>query len=311
MLKFIIHRLLVAIPTMFCIILLVFSLIHLSSANPFISERALPPEVLKQLMHQYRLDLPLWKQFLLYLNDLLHGSFGYSYKFRGQSINELIFPGNMGGFWVTLTLALYAMFFSVILGVLSGIYAGIYKDTWLDRLIVTLSIIFSTTPTIVTGPLMILIFAVILHWLPAGGFGEGANFTHLFMPVLALVLAYAPTIAFVTRGSILEVLNANFIRTAKAKGLPQHIIIFRHAIRPTMIPVVSLLGPMFAGILVGAIVTEQVFALPGLGILTTNAAINRDYNMVMAITIFSGFLTILFNFIVDIMYFMLDPKVRQ
>ena len=157
---------------------------------------------------------------------------------------------------------------------------------------------------------MVLIFAVTFGWLPASGWGNG-DINHLFLPVMALVLAYVPTVSVVTRGSIIDVLNSNFIRTAFAKGLPTNKVVFKHAIRPTLIPVISLLGPMFAGVLVGAIVTEQVFALPGLGILTTNAATNRDYNLVLGITIFGSFLTIIFNFLVDIMYFFLDPKIKQ
>lgn len=310
MLKFMIKRLLVAIPTMFCIILLVFSLVHCTPGNPFEGEKALSPEVMRQLLHQYRLDLPLWKQFVLYLNDLLHGNFGPSYKFIGQSINDLLFPDNMGGFWVTLRLAVYSMLLAVPLGIVFGCYAGLQRNSWFDRLVVISNMIFSAIPTIVTGPLMVLIFAVTLKVLPASGWGNG-DIAHLLLPVTALVLVYSPTIAFVTRGSIIDVLNSNFIRTAKAKGLPTKKIIFKHAIRPTLIPVVSLLGPMFAGVLVGAIVTEQVFALPGLGILTTNAATNRDYNMVLGITIFGSFLTIVFNFIVDVLYFFLDPKIKQ
>lgn len=310
MLKFIFKRLLIAIPTMFSIILLVFLLVHATPGNPFQGEKALSPEVMKQLLHQYRLDLPLWKQFVLYINDLLHGSFGQSYKFIGQSINDLIFPDNMGGFWVTLRLAVYSMVFTVPLGIIIGCYSGLHRNSWFDRFVVTANMVFSAIPTIVTGPLMVLIFAVTFGWLPASGWGDG-GFEHLFLPVTALTLAYLPTVSVVTRGSIIDVLNSNFIRTARAKGLPTQKIIFKHAIRPTLIPVVSLLGPMFAGVLVGAIVTEQVFALPGLGILTTNAATNRDYNLVLGITIFGSFLTIIFNFLVDILYFFLDPKIKQ
>lgn len=310
MIKFIIKRVLLGIPTMLSIILLVFLLVHLTPGNPFQGEKALAPEVMQQLLHQYRLDLPLWKQFLLYLNDLFHGSFGYSYKFVGQSINDLLFPNNMGGFWVTLHLGVYTMVITVPLGIIIGCYAGLKRNSWFDKLIIALNMIFTAIPTIVTGPLMVLIFAVTLGWLPASGWGEG-DLYHLTLPVLALTLAYVPTVAVVTRGAIIDVLNSNFIRTAKAKGLPTRMVIFKHAIRPTLIPVVSLLGPMFAGVLVGAIVTEQVFALPGLGILTTNAATNRDYNLVLGLTIFGSFLTIVFNIIVDILYVILDPKIKQ
>lgn len=310
MIKFLIKRLLIAIPTMFCIVLLVFSLVHATPGNPFQGEKALSPEVMKELLHQYRLDLPFWKQFILYMNDLLHGNFGQSYKFIGQSINSLLFPDYMGGFWVTLQLATYAMIFTVPIGIVLGAYTGLYRNSIFDKIVVLCNMFFNALPTIVTGPLFVLIFAVVLHWLPASGWGDG-DIKHVFLPVLVLTLAYIPTVAFVTRGSIIDVLNSNFIRTARAKGLPNRMVIFKHAIKPTLLPVVSLLGPMFAGILVGSIVTEQVFALPGLGILTTNGATNRDYNLVLAITIFGSFLTIGFNFIVDVLYLFLDPKIKQ
>jgi oligopeptide transport system permease protein len=310
MINFIFKRLVIAIPTMFTIILLVFLLVHLTPGNPFQSEKALPIEVMKQLLHQYRLDLPLWRQFYLYFFDLLHGDFGQSYKFVGQSINNLLFPNYMGGFWVTLRISLYSMVLIVPLGILFGSYAGLYKNSLFDRFVTLFNMFFNVVPTIVTGPLFVFIFAVLLKVFPASGWGDG-DFYHLFLPVTVLTLAYVPTVAFVTRGSIIEVLNSNFIKTARAKGLPSRYIIFKHAIRPTLIPVVSLLGPMFATILVGAIVTEQVFALPGLGVLTTNGATNRDYNLVLAITIFGSFLTILFNIVVDVLYFILDPKIKQ
>ena len=310
MLKFILKRLLIAIPTLFCIILLVFLLVHAAPGNPFEGEKALSPEVMKQLLHQYRLDLPLWQQFYLYVNDLLHGNLGVSYKYIGQSINDLMFPDNMGGFWVTMRLGIYAMVIAIPVGIVVGCYAGLRKNSWFDRLVVMSNIFFSAVPTIITGPLLVLIFAVTFQLLPAGSWGDG-DIKHLFLPVLVLALAYFPTIAFVTRGSIIDVLNSNFIRTARAKGLPTSKVIFKHAIRPTMIPVVSLLGPMFAGVLVGAIVTEQIFTLPGLGVLTTAAATNRDYNLVMGITIFGSTLTIFFNMLVDILYFVLDPKIKQ
>lgn len=310
MLKFVIKRFLVSIPTLLAIITLVFFLVHLTPGNPFEGERALSPEALKSLLTQYRLDLPLWKQYLFYLKDLLHGNFGVSMKYMGQSINSLLFPDNMGGFWVTLTLSIYTILIIVPVGILCGAYAGFYKNSWFDQMIVSSNIVLTAIPTLVTGPLFVLIFAVTLQFFPAGGWGNG-DFMHLCLPVLVLALAYIPTIAFVTRGSIIDVLTSNYIRTARAKGLSTAKILFKHSIRPTLLPVISLLGPMFAGILVGAVVTEQIFTLPGLGVLTTNAATNRDYNMIMAITILGSTLTIFFNFLVDLMYMLLDPKIKQ
>jgi oligopeptide transport system permease protein len=310
MLKFVIKRTLVSIPTLLAIITLVFFLVHLAPGNPFQGDRALSAEALKSLMSQYRLDLPLWQQYFLYLNDLIHGSFGVSMKYLGQSINGLLFPDNMGGFWVTLRLSIYTMVIVVPAGIVCGAYAGLYKNSWFDRLVMSSNIVLTAIPTMVTGPLFVLIFAVTFRMFPAGGWGEG-DFAHLSLPVLVLTLAYLPSVAFVSRGGIIDVLNSNYIRTARAKGLPASKILFKHAIRPTLLPVVSLLGPMFAGILVGAVVTEQVFTLPGLGLLTTNAATNRDYNMIMAITILGSTLTIIFNLIVDLIYMFLDPKIKQ
>lgn len=309
MLKFITRRLLVSLPTMLIIITLVFFLVHLTPGNPFAGERAISAEALAALMHQYRLDLPLWQQYLGYLNDLIHGSFGISMKYLGQPINQLLFPHNNGGFWVTLQLSAYTMAIAVPMGIISGCYAGLYKDRIWDKLVVTSNIFFTAIPAMVTGPLAVLIFAVTFQLFPAGGWGDG-NFRQVFLPVMVLVLAYAPPIAFITRGSIIDVLNSNYIRTARAKGLPNRKILFSHALRPTLLPVISILGPMFAGILVGAVVTEQVFTLPGLGVLTTNAALNHDYNMIMAITIFSSGLTLAFNIIVDIGYLILDPQIK-
>lgn len=310
MIKFAIKRILVSIPTLLAIITLVFFLVHMTPGNPFDGERALSAEALKSLMAQYRLDLPLWQQYIMYLNDLIHGNFGISMKYLGQSINSLLFPDNMGGFWVTLRISIYTMSVAVPIGILLGAYAGLHKNSWFDKMVVSGNIFFTAVPTMVTGPLAVLIFAVTLRVFPAGGWGDG-DFMHLFLPVVVLILAYAPTIAFVMRGSIIEVLSSNYIRTAKAKGLPSKTILFKHAIKPALLPVISLLGPMFAGVLVGAVVTEQIFTLPGLGVLTTNAATNRDYNMIMAITILGSTLTIVFNIIVDLLYILLDPKIKQ
>lgn len=308
--KFIVKRIIASIPTLLTVITLVFFLVRLAPGNPFEGERALSAEALNSLMRQYHLDLPIWQQYLIYLRNLLHGDFGISMKYLGQPINQLLFPDNMGGFWVTLRLSSYTMLLAIPIGITIGCYAGLHKNSWFDKLVVTSNILFTATPTMVTGPLAILIFAVTLRLLPAGGWGNG-DLQHVLLPVAVLVLAYAPVIAFVTRGSIIEVLSSNYIRTARAKGLPNRTLLFKHAIRPTLLPVISLLGPMFAGILAGAVVTEQIFTLPGLGILTTNAATNRDYNLIMAITVLGSTLIIVFNLLVDILYMLLDPKIRQ
>ena len=310
MLKFICKRVLITIPTIFIVVLLVFFLVHMAPGNPFQGEKALSNEVMQQLVHQYRLDLPFWKQFILYVNDLLHGNFGNSYKFIGKSINDIIFPENFGGFWVTLRLSIYSMILIIPLGILIGCYSGVYKSSFFDRFFFIFNIVFSSIPTIVTGPILVLIFSIILELFPSSSIGDG-SFKYLVLPVLALVLAYVPSIAIVTRGSIIEVMSSNFIRTARAKGLPLYLIIFKHALKPTMIPVVGLMGTTFSGVLIGSIVTEQVFALPGLGVLTTNAALNRDYTLILGVTILGSVITIFFNLLVDVIYFILDPRIKK
>ncbi len=310
MLLFILKRILIAVPTILVIIILTFLLTHIIPGNPFVTDKALSPEVLTSLMHKYRLDLPIWQQCILYLQDLLHGNLGMSYKFIGQSINELLFPDNIGGFWFTLRLASITLLIIVPLGIILGLYAGFYADSYFDKYLMIFYMFFNSVPAMVTGPLFVAIFAVFLHLLPASGFVPNSH-EYLILPVLVLSCAYIPSIIFITRSSIISVLNTNFIRFAKAKGLSNFTIMFKHAISPTLLPVISNLGPMFVNILVGAIVTEQVFALPGVGVLTTNAAINRDYSLILAITICSSILTIFFNLLIDILYFMLDPRIKN
>ena len=239
-----------------------FFLVHLTPGNPFDGDRALSPEALKSLLAQYRLDLPLWQQYLLYLKDLLHGDFGISMKYLGQSINSLLFPDNMGGFWVTLRLSIYTMIIVVPVGIICGAYAGLYKNSWLDKWVVSSSIILTAIPTYRYRPIIGINFGSDFTIVSSRRLGRRRFPTFVFAGVGVSSGLYSH-IAFVTRGSMIDVLNSNYIRTARAKGLPTHKILFKHAIRPTLLPVVSLLGPMFAGILVGAVVTEQVLRCLG------------------------------------------------
>ncbi|MFZ9036163.1 MAG: ABC transporter permease [Francisellaceae bacterium] len=311
MYSYIIKRLLGAIPTLFCVVLISFLMVHMTPGDPFATERALPPEVLKALHHQYRLDLPLWQQFLYYVNDLLHGNLGFSYKYQGQSINQLVFPqSGKGGFLVSVQLGLISLVIATIVGVFIGIISALSRKTkadWLDHIIGIVTMIFISTPVVVTAPLAVLIFAVWMGLLPAGGWGSWSD---MILPVCVLAIPFIAVIAQITRSSLIEILTSPFIRTAKAKGLAMPRIIWKHALKPSLMPVVSFLGPAAAGILTGTVVVETVFTIPGIGVQMVQGATNRDYNLVLALTIIYSMLVIIFNLLVDIIYAFLDPKIR-
>ncbi|WP_150466345.1 ABC transporter permease [Francisella sp. SYW-9] len=311
MFSYILRRLLGAIPTLFIVILVSFLMVHMTPGDPFASERALSPEVLKQLHHQYHLDLPLWKQFFYYLDGLFHGNLGYSFKYQGQSINNLVFPdGGQGGFWVSVQLGIYSIIIATIFGVIFGIFSAISRNTkvnFIDHIITIIAMLFISTPVVVTAPIAVLIFSVILGWFPSGGWG---SWNDMILPVIILAIPYIAIITQITRSSLIEIISSPFIRTAKAKGLSMPRIIWKHALKPSLMPVVSFLGPAVAGILTGSVVVETVFTIPGIGIQVVQGATNRDYNLVLALTIVYSVLVILFNLVVDIIYAFLDPKIR-
>ncbi len=286
-------------------------MVHLTPGDPFATERALSPEVLKQLHHQYHLDLPLWKQFIYYLNDLIHGNLGYSFKYQGQSINHLVFPeGGQGGFWVSVQLGFFSVLIASILGIIFGVFSALTRNTKLDFIdhgISIIAMLFISTPIVVTAPIAVLVFAVMLGWFPAGGWGDWED---MVLPVIVLAIPYIAIITQIARSSLIEILSSPFIRTAKAKGLSMPRIVWKHALKPSLMPVVSFLGPAVAGILTGSVVVETVFTIPGIGVQVVQGATNRDYNLVLALTIIYSLLVILFNLIVDIVYAFLDPKIR-
>lgn len=305
MFKLIVKRIFEAIPTLLFLITISFFMMRLAPGNPFSGEKNLPPAVLANIEAKYNLNDPLWSQYLNYLWQLLHGDFGPSFKYKDHTINELLSQN----LWVSVELGVYAFIIAVIIGVTVGVIAALRQNGVLDYTLMTLSMIGVAVPSFVKAPLMVLVFAVVLKWLPAGGWNDGA-FINLVLPVTALSLSYIASIARLTRGSMIETLNSPFIRTARAKGLSTSKIVIKHALRPAMLPVISYLGPAFVGIITGSIVIEQVFGLPGLGQLFVNGALNRDYSLVLSLTILVGTLTIVFNAIVDILYAIIDPKIK-
>lgn len=305
MLKFIIKRLLEAIPTLLVLITVSFFMMRFAPGNPFSSERNLPPEVMANIEAKYGLDKPVSTQFLTYLGNLAHGDLGPSFKYKDFSVNELVHQS----FPVSLEIGSFAFVLAVLVGVSFGIIAALRQNTWLDYLLMASAMFGVVVPSFVLAPVLVLLFAIFLHWLPAGGW-HGGGASYLVLPVIGMMMYYVSAIARIMRGSMIETLNSNFIRTAKAKGLPMHYIILRHALRPAILPVVSYLGPAFVGIITGSVVIETIFGLPGIGQLFVNGAMNRDYSMVMGVTILIGALTIAFNAVVDILYAIIDPKIR-
>lgn len=305
MFKLILRRTLEAIPTLLFLITISFFMMRLAPGSPFTGERNLPPAVMANIEAKYNLNDPLWLQYLNYLKQLLHGDFGPSFKYKDHTINELLAQQLP----ISVEIGLYAFIIAVVFGVLFGILAALKQNSWIDYILMTFAMAGVAIPSFVKAPLMVLIFAVTLKWFPAGGWNDGA-FMNLVLPVTALSLSYIASIARITRGSMIETMNSPFIRTARAKGLPLHYIVTKHALRPAMLPVISYLGPAFVGIITGSIIIEMIFGLPGIGQLFVNGALNRDYSLVLSLTILVGTLTILFNAIVDILYAVIDPKIK-
>jgi oligopeptide transport system permease protein len=304
MLTYSLKRLFSALPTLLVLVTLAFFMMRAAPGGPFDGERSVAPEVRVQLDRAYHLDEPLWRQYFRYLDQLAHGDLGPSFKYSDHSVNELI----AAGFPVSMEIGGLAMLLALLLGCGAGICAAMRQNSWIDYGVMSLAMTGISIPNYVIAPLLILLFAVTLHWLPAGGWDGGAR--HLLLPVLALAAPQIAYLARIMRGSMVEVLHANFIRTARAKGLPERIVILRHALRPAFMPVLSYLGPAVAGIITGSVVIEQIFAIPGIGRYFVQAALNRDYTLVMGVVIFYGVLVVLFNFLVDVLYGILDPRAR-
>lgn len=305
MLKFIAKRILEAIPTMLVLITVSFFLMRFAPGNPFSSERPLPPEVMANIEAKYGLDKPVSEQYFTYLTNILQGDFGPSFKYQDYTVNELIAIALP----VSAKVGFIAFIFTVIAGVSIGTIAALKHNTWIDYTIMSTAMIGVVMPSFVLAPALIYLFS--LHWkiFPAGGWLDG-SFQYLVLPVLGMSMLYIATFARITRGSMIETLNSNFIRTARAKGLSYPYIVVNHALKPALLPVVSYMGPAFVGIITGSVVIETIFGLPGIGKLFVNAAFNRDYSLVMGVTILIGFLFILFNAIVDILLAVIDPKIR-
>ena len=305
MIIFILRRFLIAIPVMFLIIAMAFFMMRIAPGGPFTSERKLPPEIEANMLAAYDLDKPLHIQFLKYVNGVLHGDFGPSYKYKDFSVNELIARGAP----VSMKIGLLAMFLAFTVGVTLGTLAALNQNSAIDYTVMGLAMTGITIPNFVVAPLLTLFFGVYWHLLPVAGWNDGA-WNHMILPVFALSLPYIAYISRLTRGGMIEVLRSNYVRTARAKGLSEFVVVRRHAMRAGLMPLVSFIAPATAGIVGGSVVIEQIFNLPGIGRYFIIGALQRDYTLVMGVVILYAGLIITLNIIADVVYAVLDPKIK-
>jgi oligopeptide transport system permease protein len=302
--RFVGYRILQAIPVLLVVITATFFLVRIAPGGPFASEKAVIPEVQAALEAQYRLNLTLWQQYTAYLGDLSRGDLGPSFKYPGRSVNELI----AAGFPVTAELGFYALLVALFIGGGSGIIAALRPNSAQDYIPMSAAMIGICMPSFLLGPILILVFGIYLDWLPVSGWGDSPG--DKILPSITLGSAYAAYIARLSRAGMLEVLSQDYIRTARAKGLPEWQVVLRHALRGGLLPVVAFLGPAFAGLLSGSFVVETIFQIPGLGRFYVQAAFNRDYTMILGSTVFLAVLIVLFNLLSDILAAWMNPRLR-
>ncbi len=303
--RYFLTRLAGAVPTLFVIVTITFFLIRAAPGGPFDQEQTLPPEIMANLERAYGLDKPIWTQYTRYLRALARGDFGPSFRYKDFSVTELIGQG----FPVTLELGSVALALALVLGIPIGTFAALNHNRAADYTTMSLAVIGIAIPSFVVLPFLGLLFGIYLHWLPVAGWEPG-SVRHLVLPVVALALPPLSVIARLVRASMLEVLRSHFIRTAVAKGLPLRTVIWRHALRPALLPVASYVAPAVASIMTGSLVVESIAGLPGVGRYMVQGALNRDYTLVMGMVIIYSTLLIVMGLVVDLLYAWLDPRVR-
>jgi oligopeptide transport system permease protein len=305
-LAFVMRRLLGAIPTLAIIVTLAFLLTRLAPGGPFDEEQALPPDIRANLEAAYGLDQPVAVQYGRYVAGLLRGDFGPSFKFRDFTVSELI----GSGLPVSLTIGIAALLLAIALGVPVGVWAALARGRWPDRLLMSFAVAGISVPVFVVAPFLALVFGIWLRWLPVAGWAPG-RLSDLILPVVTLALPVIAYLARLTRGSLLEVLRAPWVRAARARGLPERTVLLSHALPAALLPVVSYLGPATAAVLAGSLVVETIFGLPGMGRHLVQGALNRDYTLVMGMVIVYAALMIVLNLLADLVYAWLDPRIRR
>jgi oligopeptide transport system permease protein len=305
MLLIFIKRVLAAIPVLIIVASLTFFFVRLAPGGPFDTDRAVSEEVLINLQEAYNLNAPISEQYFDYMSGVLVGDFGPSFRYPGRGVSEMIYTGLP----VTLELAIYAILIAILVGVFAGVLAALKRNTILDFIPMAIAMIGICVPTFLMGPLLVLIFGINLELLPVSGWGNLPG--DKILPSITLGFAYAAYIARLSRGGMLEVLSQDFIRTARAKGLSERVVVTKHAMQGGLIPVVSFLGPAVAGLLAGSFVVETIFQIPGLGRFYVEAAFNRDYTMILGTTIFFSAMIVFFNLLSDMAVMILNPRARD
>jgi oligopeptide transport system permease protein len=303
MIGFVLRRLLGLVPTLLVIVVVSFFVIRLAPGSPFSAERSVPKEVINDLVVRYGFDQPMHVQLGRYIVNLAQGDLGLSTKYPQRTVNEII----ADGFPATLALGAFALGWALLIGIGAGIIGALRQNRAADHVAMAAAMIGISLPTFVLGPLLILVFALTLYVLPPAGWGD---LRHLILPGITLGSAYAAYLARLTRGGMLEVVHADFVRTARAKGLSERVIVRRHMLRGGLVPVVTYLGPAIANLMVGSVIVEKIFATPGIGPYFVDAAFNRDYFLVMGIVVLYSVFLLLMNLFVDVAYGLMDPRVR-
>lgn len=302
--RFIGFRVLQAIPVILSVITVTFFLVRAAPGGPFDTEKAVSEQVRAVLEARYQLDLPLHEQYLSYLGDLFKGDMGPSFYYPGRSVNDLIFQGLP----ITAELGFYALVFALFIGSLAGVFAALKPNSAQDYVPMSIAMVGICMPSFLLGPLLVLVFGIWLDVIPISGWGNSPG--DKVLPSITLGAMYAAYIARLSRSGMLEVMNQDYLRTARAKGLPEHVVVLKHALRGGLLPVISYLGPAFAALLSGSFVVETVFQIPGLGRFYIQAAFNRDYTMILGTTVFLSTLIVVFNLLSDIVAAWLNPRLR-
>lgn len=303
---FLLRRCVAGVLTLLVLLTLTFFMLRAAPGGPLDRERSLPPQIEAAMAAQFHLDAPLLHQYLRYLGNTLRGDLGPSFQYDGYRVSELI----ASGLPASVLLGALAMAVALPLGVAIGFHAARHQGGWQDRLLMAGSLVGISVPNFVVAPLMVLLFAVTLGWLPAGGWRAG-EWRDVVLPVIALALPQVAYVARLARTGMAEVLAAPFMLAARAKGLPARMLMWRHALKPALLPVLSYLGPAAAGLVTGSVVVEQIFGIPGIGRYFVQGALNRDYTLVLGVVLLYGSLIVVFNLIVDVLYGVLDPRVRR
>lgn len=302
MLRYFIKRILHGIPVLITVATITFFIMHIVPGGPFDREKKLPPEIIANIEAKYHLDKPVWQQYLLYMSQIVKGDMGPSYKYTGRDVSAII----RDTFPVSLVLGLCAVLVTLGLGIPAGILSAYRPNTFLDRFCIFLATLGISVPSFVLGTILILLFSNYFHWFPPA-LWEGPR--HVVMPALALGAGFAGYIARLTRASILEALSSDYIRTARAKGLSEPVVLLKHALKNSISPIVSVMGPLTAGLITGSFVIEFIFSIPGMGNYFITAVTNRDYPLIMGVTLVYAVLIVLANIAVDMIYRILDPRV--